>query len=289
MNGDISKAQLIESKGAYPFVTKRTYRQGDGTTRIWSSRHHRKGLPLVSPFAVSFRSAIVHSLWMPEKLNWWIGTVFALGSALYILASICSLWPSLSKNWSLSSTTINTIFFAGSIPFTIAAFLQLYQAAVSEAKAVHRQSGEVKKRFGWYPDSAGWLSAALQFVGTILFNVNTLDALLPHLDWLQQDLLIWAPDIAGSILFLASGYLAFIEAGHAYWAWEPTSITWWVVSVNLLGCLAFMISAMFAFVPAGTPAFDNGAISVGFTLIGGVCFLLGSLLMLPETVADTVD
>jgi hypothetical protein len=48
-----------------------------------------------------------------------------------------------------------------------------------------------------------------------------------------------------------------------------------------------MISAMFAFVPAGTPAFDNTVISLGFTLFGGICFLIGSLLVLPETLADT--
>jgi hypothetical protein len=40
-----------------------------------------------------------------------------------------------------------------------------------------------------------------------LFNVNTFDAMLPGLDWLQQDLAIWVPDFNGSVLFLVSGYL----------------------------------------------------------------------------------
>ena len=105
--------------------------------------------------------------------------------------------------------------------------------------------------FGWRPHDIGWLSRALQFIGTILFNFNTFDAMIPSLNWFQQDLLIWVPDIVGSILFLASGYLAFIETCHAHWAWNPRSISWWVVFTNLLGCVGFMISALFAIVLPG--------------------------------------
>jgi hypothetical protein len=116
-----------------------------------------------------------------------------------------------------------------------------------------------------------------------LFNVNTFDAMLPGLDWLQQDLAIWVPDFNGSVLFLVSGYLAFIETCHAHWAWKPASISWWVTFVNLLGCVGFMISAVFAFVLPRSPSFDVVTVSVMFTLLGAVGFLIGSLLMLPET------
>ncbi|MGA7952035.1 MAG: hypothetical protein WCA07_00805 [Gloeobacterales cyanobacterium] len=44
-----------------------------------------------------------------------------------------------------------------------------------------------------------------------MFNVNTFDAMLPGLNWLQQDLTIWAPDFNGSVLFLVSGYLVVPE------------------------------------------------------------------------------
>jgi hypothetical protein len=142
------------------------------------------------------------------------------------------------------------------------------------------------QRFGWRPQDIGWLSSALQFVGTILFNINTLDAMLPSLDWLQQDLEIWAPDFIGSILFLASGYLAFIETSHAHWAWKPKSISWWVVFINLLGCVAFMISAVLAVVLPGATITSMVTLSIVFTLIGAIGFLVGSLLMLPESVLE---
>ncbi len=224
-------------------------------------------------------------LWMPGQLNWWIGIIFALGSLLFAAASVLCLAPGLARLLSLDSTGTNAVFFAGSIPFTIAAYLQLYQAANAD-----RGKGSVLTPgtclFGWRPHDVGWLSSALQFIGTILFNFNTFDAMIPSLDWFGQDLLIWAPDIVGSILFLASGYLAFIETCHAYWAWNPRGISWWVVFTNLLGCAGFMISAVLAIVLPGPGNSEVLTLSVFFTLLGAIAFLVGSLLMLPEMVVE---
>jgi hypothetical protein len=49
--------------------------------------------------------------------------------------------------------------------------------------------------------------------------------------------------------------------------------------------VAFMVSAVFAFVPPGPPNAEAVTLSVGFTLLGSVGFFVGSLLMLPETAA----
>lgn len=106
--------------------------------------------------------------------------------------------------------------------------------------------------------------------------------MLPSLNWFQRDLLIWAPNIGGSILFFASGYLAFIETCHAHWAWHPRSVSWWLVFANFLGCLAFLISALFAFVLPGPENAVAVTRSVTFTLLGAIGFLVGLLLMLPE-------
>jgi predicted membrane protein len=277
-----------DASGPWPFVTRRIHCKTDGSTAVWSSRHHRKGL--VSPEAakaVAITETLLRCLWMPRKLNWWIGIIFAIGSLLFAVASVLSLAPALAHAWSLDATGINAIFFAGSIPFTIAAYLQLFQAA--NAGEFPRDESRAPRRrvlFGWRPEHAGWLSCALQFAGTILFNFNTFDAMIPSLNWFQQDLLIWAPNIVGSVLFLASGYLAFIETSHAHWAWKPTSISWWVVFTNLLGCVGFMVSAVLAIVLPGTPNTEAITVSVLFTLLGAIGFLVGSLLMLPEAISQ---
>lgn len=251
---------------------------------MWSSRHHRKGLRKAVPGQPAGRGALLRRcLWQPRQLNWWIGVGFACGSALFMLGGILSLAPALAASWSLNSSAANAIFFAGSVPFTAAAYLQLYQAAnVPESAASGRAPRAGVVYFGWQPGNIGWLASALQFAGTLLFNVNTVDAMLPNLDWLQQDLEIWAPDMAGSTLFLVSGYLAFIEYCQAHWAWQPHSLSWWLTFINLLGCVAFMISAVLAFVPAAAPATDAVTLSMAFIVLGAVAFLVSSLLMWPE-------
>lgn len=281
------KRELIESIGPGHFTTQRVYRLSDGSHEVWESRRHRRRLPKERPAqAVSRALLLLRSLWMPWHMSWWIGVVFAAGSLLFALGSLLSLAPSLARSWSVGANEINATFLAGSIPFTTAAYLQLFQAAnVTEPS---RPAGKPSRHpvwFGWHPRSIGWLSCALQFAGTLLFNLNTFDATQPDLDWLQQDLEIWIPDLAGSILFLVSGYLAFAEACHGYWALELKSISWWVTFINLVGCLAFMASAMLAFV--SPQALGAAPISTVFTLLGAICFLSGSLLMLPETAIPT--
>ena len=285
MSETVNQFEQIDVNGPWPFFTRRIYRRPDGSVFVKRSRHHRKGLhPAKVSMLVTDGSALVRCLWMPQQLNWWIGIIFAVGSLLFVAASVFFLMPALATARSLDATQINAIFFAGSFPFTIAAYLQLFQAA--NASDFSLQGGSGPRRvvwFGWRPHDIGWLSCALQFLGTLAFNLNTFDAMLPGLTWVQQDLAIWIPNFVGSVLFLSSGYLAFIETCHAHWAWKPTNLSWWVTFVNLLGCVGFMISALFAFVLPQLPSFDAATISVTFTLLGAIGFLSGSLMMLPES------
>ncbi|MDH3915225.1 MAG: hypothetical protein OES37_03625 [Chromatiales bacterium] len=281
------RLDLVEATGPRPFRTRRVYRRQDGSRHVWESRHHRKNLPGAEPTRLAgLGGLLLRGAWNPGALNWWIGTVFALGSSLFMLGCLLILVPGLAEQWSYSEHQVNMVFFAGSIPFTTAAYLQLFQAANAGDFPSHGQGGSRKAvPFGWRPKDIGWLSCALQFMGTILFNFNTFDALLPGLDWVEEDLVIWVPNFAGSVLFLGSGHLAFAEAGHAHFSWQPKNLSWWVTFINLLGCIGFMISAVFAVVLPTPPVFDAVTISVFFTLLGATGFLVGSLLMLPETAA----
>ncbi len=110
--------------------------------------------------------------------------------------------------------------------------------------------------------------------------------MLPSRSWFETDLIVWIPNFVGSILFLASGYLAFIETGHRYWAWRPGNLSWWIVLINLLGCIGFMISALLAWTLPEPAAPWRETLSVTFTLQGAVCFFLGAVLMLPETIRE---
>lgn len=277
--------EVVESKGAWRFATRLKLRHASGKIEIRHSRWHRKQLPALPQWAAGTRQLLA-SLWMPRQLNWWIGLVFALGAALFTLGSVLFLFPAVANAWGLSESQANAVFFLGSIPFTSAAYLQLFQAANARPMLGTKQHGI--RWIGWKPTDAGWLSCALQFLGTLLFNVNTFDAMIPGINWWQQDLLIWVPNILGSILFLASGYLAWVEICHAHWAWQPGHISWWVGGINLLGCIAFMLSALFAFVPPHTFMVEAVTLSLTFTLLGAVAFFMGAVLLLPETAAAEI-
>ncbi|MEH6832968.1 MULTISPECIES: hypothetical protein [Falsihalocynthiibacter] len=220
--------------------------------------------------------------WKPESLNVWIGSGFSIGSFLFIAGSILTLWPVAAHTFSMSGFDVNAVFFLGSIFFTIAGYLQLFQAANSGA--LPHENAEPRRfvLIGWQPSQIGWLSSFLQFLGTLLFNACTFMALLSIESWLQQDLAIWVPDLLGSILFLTSGYLAFIETCHRYWSWRPWDISWWGALVNFAGCVAFMISAVMAFVPSGGASSAVITASVAWTLIGAVGFFVGAVLVLVE-------
>lgn len=271
------------SDGPGRFVTCQTYMQ-DGQERLWQSRHHRKSLSRDLQMAELDLSLLLRALFMPRQINWWIGGGFAIGALLFVAGSVMSFLPGAF----LSVTGANLVYFLGSLFFTTAAGLQLFQSANSgefKAEQGARLRGPVVL-IGWKPKDIGWLSSAAQFVGTLLFNANTLDALIGGGNWLWQDLTIWGPDVAGSLLFLISGYLAVTETCHGWWRWQPRSLSWWLVMINLSGCAAFMISAFFAFVAPSGGDPDRVTLAVAFTLVGAVGFLLGSLLMLAEGTAS---
>ena len=159
-----SRPRCIEETGPWPFVTKRIFEAADKKRTLWSSRHHRKHLQvsmdnrtIVAPFrALEF-------LWMPRKMNWWIGIGFSIGSFLFALASALSLLVISSHLFNMAPRNIMLMFFTGSLFFTGAAYLQLFQSAnavdecfvmflLSAKMARPRESARIAVRSrGWAP------------------------------------------------------------------------------------------------------------------------------------------
>jgi len=263
------RQSVVERSGPWPFISRKRILRADGKIDELQSRHVRKGL--------HHR----HHQVRPD-LNQWIGAIFALGAALFAAASGLSLMPQIAQHLALNDADISALFFAGSIPFTTAAYLQLVQAANAPVWE-HPATGKKKLNwFGWRPRDIGWLSCVLQFAGTLLFNINTFDGMRTDLTWVEIDLLVWVPNLTGSLLFLSSGYLAFVEVCHRHLAWLPGSLNWWITLLNLGGCVAFMIAAIYSFTLPGGEVVTDTNIAIAFTLAGALGFLSGSLLMLTE-------
>lgn len=194
-------------------------------------------------------------LWEPKLLNWWVAPLFMIGAALFALG--CLLYLGDTKHELL----LDSVFFAGSLFFTCAAYCQFHQALSANKIAF-------------------W-SALSQFAGTLMFNMNTFDAFF-NLGWIEQDLLVWTPNMLGSILFQISGSLAMFDICKRGWCWHFHSIEWWIGFVNFIGCVAFLISAVLAFVIPSPISTLMAIWATAFTLIGACCFFIGAFLMWPE-------
>lgn len=59
-------------------------------------------------------------------------------------------------------------------------------------------------------------------------------------------------------------------------------ISWWIAILNLVGSIAFGISAIGAYVLPSTGLPKNEVIVNLSTFIGAICFFVGGLLLLPE-------
>ena len=93
---------------------------------------------------------------------------------------------------------------------------------------------------------------------------------------------VWRPDALGSVCFLVASALAWFEVSHGWTSWQPRNLSWWIPLANLIGSVAFGVSAVAAFVVPATGALLDVELSNLGTFIGALCFLGGALLLLPE-------
>ncbi len=100
--------------------------------------------------------------------------------------------------------------------------------------------------------------------------------------------LVWAPEAVGSICFLISGLLAYLEVRDGGLLSARRTIEWKIASVNFLGCILFGISAVAGYVVPDTGDVLNLAAANFTTSLGGLCFLIGALLLLSESAKPTV-
>jgi len=204
--------------------------------------------------------------------------LFAVGSALFVLGALPAYATSVGVRWDSAT------FFVGSLYFTSAAFLT-YREAVDAAPAAQNPSR--RRVFVFQPRRIDWWASAVQLVGTLYFNVSTGAAMQVDLAAQTADRYVWRPDAIGSICFLVASALAWIEVCHGWIAWRPRSWAWWITLVNLLGSVAFGVSAVASYIVVATGELRDAERANLGTLVGAVFFLIGALLLLPERTEAT--
>lgn len=206
-----------------------------------------------------------------------------LGASLFTLGGFAAAWPSSVATVLQDPDTQGRIFAVGAVFFTTAAYLQWLEAINGDvADALGPSAAHAWRWFGWRPHNLGYLASGVQLVGTVMFNFNTLDALIPGLGWQQLDRLVWTPNMIGCACFLVASVFAYLEVGQGKLRPAPRSISWWIAVINLLGSLAFQVSALYSLaLPSATTGL-NPQLASAYTAIGGLCFFLGAYLMVPE-------
>jgi hypothetical protein len=96
----------------------------------------------------------------------------------------------------------------------------------------------------------------------------------------EYDKVVWRPDFFGSVLFLVSSAFAILALGRLS-TWRPREAAWWVAWLNMIGSIAFMASAIGAFVIPRTASAVDLTLADRGTWVGAVCFFFGALLAIP--------
>jgi hypothetical protein len=263
------------SEGPGHFRTQATYKNLEGRTLTWNSRYYRKHK---SNLDINIGSV----WWAPSAVSWWIGILFAIGATCFTLGS----FPIYIK---MVSTIVDyETYFIGSIFFTTAAYLQ-YLETINAPIHLCRYIIQELRFLTWEPHRIDWWSTLIQFSGTLFFNISTLAALPSFLLLSNINNLVWGPDVYGSICFLTASYLAWIEVGNGFWSLKPSNISWRIVALNLIGSIAFGVSAIASYVSPSTGLPLSLTLTNLGTFAGAVCFFLGAVLLLPERMMKNIN
>jgi YrhK-like protein len=268
--------ERISGDGPGPFVTSELLRRPDGTLVRWGSRAHRRGWDAAAPQSESGGESV---WWRPHRRDWWMSVLFSFGALCFAVAAVASQWAT-PRDW------IDVTFFVGSIMFTSAAYLQ-YLEAVNVEHDLAPEAGRQRWRpASWEPRRIDWLAALVQLIGTVFFNVSTFAAMRHGLSTHQTNARVWAPDVFGSICFLLSSELAYAEVCHRWGCLRMRSLSWRIVTLNLLGSVAFGAAAIASLVEPSTGLPVSARIANAGTALGGICFFVAALMLMPEAARE---
>ncbi len=262
---------VASRRSSGPFATEVVFAHPDGRTLRWSSRRHRKHTSRLS----RTRPGRERVLWSPHRASWWIAVLFIVGSACFLVGPLPFFLDAVGAQADAR------VFFVGSLFFTSAAALQWLETLNADPGPASTSRGSVRW-VAWEPRRIDWWSSGIQLVGTVFFNATTWRALSTAVDAPSYDQVVWRPDADGSVCFLVSGYLAYVEVSGGWLRLVPRSLAGALVAVNRFGCIAFAVSAVAAYVLPSTGDVVAVTLANAATSVGALAFLVGSVLLLPE-------
>lgn len=199
------------------------------------------------------------------RLIHWTGGLFIIGSALFAIGVLLQLPPQLPALIGGVSYAVGAVFFTA--------------AALCQTVLARRDLPQGDRAwFPWRGTTTDFLAAAIQLVGTVLFNVDTIAYCLTlHSDAVVQDVTTWTPDAVGSLAFLISSGIAMAPEVRERRGRHVLDRAFWVALINLAGSVLFGVSAVAAFVLSDGDLLSTDWTNAG-TFFGALCFLVAAWL-----------
>jgi hypothetical protein len=215
--------------------------------------------------------------------------VFIVGSVLFVLGAAASLTPALfGGDETMLSITAESFYTVGALLYTISVYGQVLESLNEDDQITESGEGHPRSSWRWFgfePRNLSYLWAVVFLVGALIFNYETIAALLSGFDVLSGPVGLWWTSLLGAVAFLVAALLQGAEAGHGYLPRTVREVSWWVSLMFALGSLGFVVGSLPGFSFAGTYGHSGepGAsiVKIGF-LLGGIAFTIGSALMLRE-------
>jgi hypothetical protein len=182
----------------------------------------------------------------------------------FMLGSLCFVFGPLTAYGNAVGAHADALtFFIGSVLFTLGGASQCLLAAPERPD---RPTG-----------LAGWRTAWIQSVGTLLFNLMTFVAITVAATDRSYDTVVWGPNAVGSVCFLVSGAIFYLSSPRRGLLPRFDHEGWWEAAVNLLGCVLFGLSAVTGYATGHAGTLISTGISNWTTTLGAVCFLACAL------------
>jgi hypothetical protein len=215
--------------------------------------------------------------------------VFVVGSAFFVLGAAGSLVPEQFPSDHAMSVFAESCYFLGATLYTAGIYAQLLERINADESVRPDRSAAALKRFQWFAVRAdlGFLVPFALLLGSLVFNYETVFSLGSSVGLLPP-LWLWESSMLGSLLFLVSAALQFADSGDRCWDFDRREPSCWVALLFVVGSIGFIIGSLPGLGAPGLPTNETGPgaliVKVGF-LIGGLAYLTGSFLMVPEMFA----
>jgi len=179
---------------------------------------------------------------------------------------------------------ITVTFFVGSSLYLVGAIAQIVGEVIrsrrtrrlAEGEGAQTAEGEKVHRAG-----VALTGGVVQGVGAILFQTNLTAAFARDLSIVQQEALLWVPDLLGSVLFLVSSSI-FFRLARPIQGREEEGRDRSLALLNMAGSAFFILSALGAYISPLTGAEAYPFVANLGTLIGAAFFLVSSIPGLPH-------